>query len=201
MNRPLVSLAASAAWPDKKREPNRQTGLFYRYRLNKFKLSGLCAPGSTPTTLGLYMRTVQGIFPSLNFKHGPAWLLAHSRTACVRQMLGIAPHPWLALEMFHFTTCRAPPCFLANFLACVLVGHAPVPAYPLWHTGMYVWLAEVARFLPPIHHLFFFFFFSRSITNSGLGSTRSSRSGRTPGIVSRETMVVWNKKLRYGQMS
>ena len=30
----LVSLAASAAWPDKKLEPNdkRQTGLFYRYR-------------------------------------------------------------------------------------------------------------------------------------------------------------------------
>ena len=30
----LVSRAASAAWPDKKREPNRQTGLFYTYRLN-----------------------------------------------------------------------------------------------------------------------------------------------------------------------
>ena len=37
----LASLAASAAWPDKKREPNRrqttklingQTGIFYRYR-------------------------------------------------------------------------------------------------------------------------------------------------------------------------
>ena len=28
----LVSLAASTAWPHKKRESNRQTGVFYRYR-------------------------------------------------------------------------------------------------------------------------------------------------------------------------
>ena len=37
----LVSLAASAAWPDKKRErnrrqtTNRQTGVFYRYRFDE----------------------------------------------------------------------------------------------------------------------------------------------------------------------